>query len=383
MKTIGASRPAELRRRRVLRVLAGLCAALAVSGALVPVPSASATAAPAVQPVSRWQRVFDAGSSTYLAQNLRLSRSSDSWDYYNLAYAIDAYASMYEATGRSTYAAQALQLVTGMVDRSRPSSSLPGRWHDSFRGWVSQRADVRGQQVPLFESYAWRYVTRLLRIIRQSPALWRNATYRAQYDSLLAFSERDIFEKWYSRGAAANIYRNRTHMAAHWAYISLDLSVLTRNPARRSLYDKVFTNINRHMPNGGSSLRRQLSTSRAVPTAYVWSDQWNAGPGRPQDVDHANGVLSYVVEAREVGREWTATDIARFTDTFTKLVWPKSGVPRQYVDGSGSGSGWFADGFVKLGRYSAPLQRRLEAHTRGRSLQYIAALALNARRLSR
>jgi hypothetical protein len=56
-------------------------------------------------------------------------------------------------------------------------------------------------------------------------------------------------------------------------------------------------------------------------------------------------------------------------------------VYRAYVDGSGTGTGWFADGFVKLGRYSAAVQQRLERHPVVNG-QFIANMALNAKILS-
>ncbi len=54
---------------------------------------------------------------------------------------------------------------------------------------------------------------------------------------------------------------------------------------------------------------------------------------------------------------------------------------RAYVDGTGSDNGWFSDGFVKLGRFDAATQRRLEDH-RVVNGQFAANMALNARVLS-
>jgi hypothetical protein len=52
-----------------------------------------------------------------------------------------------------------------------------------------------------------------------------------------------------------------------------------------------------------------------------------------------------------------------------------------YVDGSGKGTGWFSDGFIKLGRFDSNVQERLEGHTVGRSTQFFGNAALNAKRL--
>jgi hypothetical protein len=52
-----------------------------------------------------------------------------------------------------------------------------------------------------------------------------------------------------------------------------------------------------------------------------------------------------------------------------------------FVDGSGKGNGWFNDGFMKLGRYNAEIQKRLETHSVGRGVQFYGNGALNAHRL--
>jgi hypothetical protein len=59
------------------------------------------------------------------------------------------------------------------------------------------------------------------------------------------------------------------------------------------------------------------------------------------------------------------------------VVWPTAGRGAEHVDGAGDGTGWFSDGFVKLGRYDAALQARLERHQPANG-QFYAALALNA-----
>lgn len=61
--------------------------------------------------------------------------------------------------------------------------------------------------------------------IKQTPSLNSDPTCRSQYEDLLRFTEVNIFDKWFSRGVRAYIYRDRTHMAAHWASIALDLSL--------------------------------------------------------------------------------------------------------------------------------------------------------------
>ncbi|MGQ0719391.1 MAG: hypothetical protein ACT4NP_19175, partial [Pseudonocardiales bacterium] len=252
------------------------------------------------------------------------------------------------------------------------------QYRDRYLGWTSEREDVRGEEVALFESYNWRYVTRTLRVMRQTPAIYDDPAYRAQYERLLNFTEVNIFEKWYARGADETIYRSRTHMAAHWAYIAVDLFTLTADEARRGRYQEVFSNIDRDLPNHSSSLRDQLqlqATGSDQP-AYFWSAVWGGSHRPRQDVSHGNGVIAYVIEAHELGSEWTQTDMARFSATLTELIL-RDGKSAEYVDGTGDGRGGFADGFVKLGRFDPAVQTRLQEHG-VQNAHYYANMALNA-----
>jgi len=315
-----------------------------------------------------------------MAENsVPMSRSADSWDHYDLSYSVDSCTAMFRATGETRYLDRALEFVENVAASARPSSSLPdSRFHDDFRGWASSSSGQGGNEVPLYESYFWRYGTAVLVAMRESPEIHRDPAYRSRYDRLLAFAEIHIFEKWYARGARDTIYRERTHMAAHWALIGLNLSRITTDAARRKRYLEVVGNIDLHLPGSGASLRGQLRRNPAEPTAYFWSDVWGSARRPGQDVSHANGVMAYVVEARDRGRPWTGADMAAFGALLTKVIWPGGTTYRNFVDGTGADNGWFSDGFVKLGRYDAAVQLRLEQHQVVND-QFAANMALNAR----
>ncbi|MCW0212438.1 MAG: hypothetical protein OJJ54_03690 [Pseudonocardia sp.] len=346
------------------------------SGGLAPVPPPGHPARPLL-PVSYWKAAFDADESAFDAESRPLSLSPDSADHYTLAYSIDAFTSMFEATGEARYADVALDYADNVMATARPSVSFARGYDDAYLGWTTQEPDLRGQEVPLFESYCWRYITRLLRVLRTSP-LYAVAGYRDRSDRLTAFAEQNVFDKWFSRGADDFIYRSRTHMAAHWAYIALDLSVVTTDPARRARYDEVVADISDGLPNYPSSLRGQLRPSRADPVAYWWSDVWGQDSGPGQDVSHGNGVIAFVVEARDLDAGWTAEDTARFSRTLTSFVLGRDDRYPEYVDGSGQGNGWIADGFVKLGRYDPAVQELLQGYG-VQNTQYYAAMAVNAK----
>lgn len=311
------------------------------------------------------------------------STSRDSWQFYSLAYGIDGNTAMYRATGKVQYLDRALLYANNAVNTARDSWSIPeSDFKDTYRGWASQHPETPGEEVPLHESYCWRYVTRLLRVIRETPQLYDNDAYRAQYHRLLEFSEKDIFEKWFQRGANSYIYRVNTHMASHWAAIAMNLSLMTQDETRKARYLEVFNNINRSMPNYASSLRNQLGASPVNTAASFWNETWGIHSRPGQDVSHGNGVVSFIVEAHEAGMEWTDADIRALTVTLGSVIWPAAGRYAEYVDGSGSGNGWFNDGFMKLGRYDARLQSRLETHRVGHNTQFFGNAALNVRLLS-
>lgn len=330
-----------------------------------------------------WADQFDAAWDDERSTAEALSRSGDSWDHYTLSYDIDALTAAYLATGRSAYIDTGVGLLENVVATARPSADLTtSSYRDEYLGWTTQQNDIRGEEVPLYESYLWRYGVALLRVIRADPALWEDTQRQARFERLRTFVERNVFDKWRARGVDDTIYRSRAHMAAHWALIALGLAQITTDDSRRRAYLDVVNAIDNRLPNYPSSLRSQLRMNPRYPTAYEWSDTWGTAGGE-QDVAHGNAVIAYVVAANAVGINWNDLDMRRFTDTFRLAVWPATARPGQpegseYVDGSGAGDGWFSDGFVKLGRFDPALQQRLERHDVGRSPQFMANGALNA-----
>ena len=375
-------------KRRTLLITAGLGAAAAATAAAhtavgdraeVPeVRDPMPGAAPATQDrlkvrtVAFWTGIYMRSWDFAYRNGTRLSRSEDSRDHYDLAYDVDGCAAMFRATDQRRFLDRGLTFVENVVASAKPSASLPdSQYRDGYQGWESRKSGEGGDEVPLYESYFWRYATALLAAMHDSPAVIADARYRSRYDRLLTFAEMQIFDKWYARGADDNIYRDRTHMAAHWALISLNLARLTADAGRRARYTTVADTID-------ARLHLQMRRSPVEPTAYFWNDVWDSAQRPGQDVGHGNGVIAYVVEARDHGRSWTDADMAAFSALLTKVVWPGGTTYRAFVDGTGSDNGWFADGFVKLGRYDPAVQLRLEQH-RVVNDQFAANMALNAR----
>jgi len=286
---------------------------------------------------------------------------------------------MFEATGKTRYLDRALLYVNNMIADAALSSTIStSQFKDDFMAWPSGD----GLEYALYESFPWRCVVSLLRLMKQNTDIYNNSIYRDHFDAILAFTETHIFEKWYSRGIN-NIYRSRAHMASHWARICLNLYVLTGNVA----YREVFENFNNHLPNytnadsSPASMRGQLMDNPSDNTAWFWSDVWGSFATPGQDVSHGNAVVSYIVESQEVGVEWDVDDISRLISTLDNIIWPADS-HSEFVDGSGSVTPWYSDGFAALGRFSEPLQGRLATlAVEANDTQFYGVMAVNHKKL--
>lgn len=340
-----------------------------------PAPPARAQPADPPLPMEHWRALYDEALPSSTARYEELSRSSDSWSFYELAYAFDEFASMYAATGDLRYVRLGFHYAGNMIDGARPSSSMPtSNWKDEFTGWVS--AYNGGEETPLYESYAWRYVVRLLRLVEPELAQAPDDV-RREYARILEFTESNIVDKWLARGPAGYIYRNRAHTASHWAMICLNVALLTEDPERRARCVEIVENIDDDLPNHPSSLRQQMRPHPGDPSAFWWSDVWGEMDGPGQDVSHGNAVITYVIESHDLGGSWSALELARLSRTLTEFVMGTPGNHPYYVDGSGRDNGWLSDGWVKLGRYDPAVQVLLESHP-VQDMHYHAAMAENA-----
>lgn len=374
-------RPSEQFSRRRLLQSAAVIGTAAVAGvAGVPQPAAAALG---IRSTAQWEsmflRIWSRDNATYQPKSV----SGDSGQYYDLAYSIDANAAMFQATGKTQYLDRALLYVENTIRSARVSSSFPrSRFKDRYYGWVSKESGTyNGQEVVLYEIYLWRYVMRLLRLMRANGGVYANASYRQRFQRILAFSETNIFDKWYARGPNAYIYRGVAHITAHFGYIALNLSRLTGDAGRRSRCLAVFNNINRSLPNfPGRSMRKQLIAHPMVGGGLFWDATWGVFSRPGGDTPHSNGVVSFIVESQELGSEWTSTDTNRLVVTLLGAILKGGSTTATYLDGSGT-NGWINDGWCKLGRYNVTLQKRLEAYQRAQTCQLWGNCALNARLL--
>lgn len=309
------------------------------------------------RPLSWWVAEFDSRAAYERAKwyDTWAASNNSQW-YYFLGYAVDGYTAIYRATGQRAYLEQALTYIERVIADARPSSALTGsQFRDSYQGWIGVPFDsTTGLEYVLFESVLWRYVVDALRVIHDDPTLL--AVYSDRYAAILAFTEQNMWDKWYNRGTG-NIYRTRTHMASHWGYIALNLEALTTSPIRAAQCRTVRTRID-------ADLRGQLVSDG---TAYRWSDQWGQYPPQSvQDMMHANHMVSYIVRAAELGTYWTAADLRLFAGTAWRAWNSDRADPRWMVNVDGSGGvdkyQVQGDGWLKLARVDPALAALYEVY---------------------
>ena len=318
----------------------------------------------AVEPVSFWQAKFDSIWSTeHNNYFLKWSKSYDSNDHYFVGYGVEGNLSMYQATGDKKYLDRALLYINNVIATAQPTTSLPNnKFPSGYLGWVNTTTQ---QPEVLRESVMFRYVAKTLRVIRSTPDLYNDSKYRSQYDSILAFTEKNIFYKWYNQ-SLGNIYRTNTHMASHWAFICLELSRITTNQDIKDKCTAVYQNMDSgSMPLQNSSFRNELIPNPNDPTAYFWNYNWNQDSRPGSDTAHGSHMISYLIEAHEQGSYWTTNDMQKFANMVKNVIWNQSlsnPVFSDNVDGSYDNHiyGYYVAELVKLGRFDPEVQEIFE-----------------------
>lgn len=328
---------------------------------------------PQVKSLSYWENRFLKSWDKEYKKALPMSLSGDSWQLYNIAYYIDANTVMYDVTGKTKYLDRALLYINNIINTSNFSTSFKNsQFRDGFKGWVNYTApSYRNDQkeYPLFESYCWRYVTGLLVVMKKNGDD-ESIVYSSQYKKVLDFTLNNIYNKWESRGKK-NLYRSNTHMMSHWVKISMDLYHIT--------HDYKYMQIIVDFVQKFKAILEYYNGANGK--SYIkWKSAWNYS-GRYQDVAHGNAVVGLLVELYENNLGISYSDILNLINLFNKIIWKNENTFAKYIDGTGSGVGWFTDGFIKLGRFDVALQKRIERHNKGRTTQFFANGALNAKRL--
>ncbi|MBM1106773.1 PKD domain-containing protein [Aurantibacter crassamenti] len=334
----------------------------------VAIPSTSAD-------VRYWKERFDSQWSQDRSEAYSMSNSRGrNQEYYYLGLYIDGLSSMWQATGDNEYLDTALELIYNTVDDAK---SVGG----GYLGWPASD----GNEYDLWDAYYWRHVSTLLRIIHQSSSIKNSSKYKNQYKELLAFSEKNIWDRYYNANLK-KIYRSRTHMASHWARIGMELYIITG----KSKYKEVFENISYgNMVDEPSNLRNQLYDNPKDASAYAWDQTWGVRKGSNiQDTSHAGPIVSFITLAYENGMYWKKSDANALLRTID-VVWTGPDNIKLNVDGSGGdGAKGRLHEWFYLARYSQSLQNRIKKdyqsnpHLNFFGSQVLGIAALNSKILS-
>lgn len=348
--------------------------------------------------VAELRAVFDdeyaqasTGTSHFSNPNIAFASDAGRQQHYYGAEWIEATVDVWQATGDDTY----LERVQSWVDAMIASSTVigPGGSNEGYRGWPSDTSEAPRSVdgTPLWESYAWRHVATLLRVMRDSPALLARDGHQAWYDATLAFLDTHIWEKWH-QGGLGNLYRSRTHMASHWMLIAAELDYLTdggRGGEYRTVWQEIAHVGMSTRPGPRNSLRANLERHDTVPSAYVWLSTWTGASDSMQDTSHASDLISNMAHMEQIGSYWTAADMQSFASTFLDLAaGPDVYDCYQFVDGTGSLTPSFGNcsytGWMTVAAYDPRVQAALEAGVvdRDRYRPLAGVLAYNRARMN-
>lgn len=354
-----------------------------------------------IKPVSYWEDLLlrvDVGGSC--------ARLENALPYTELMYSdafscTDPLVAMWRATKNDKYLDQIIEHIDKLIDAAKPVKQLTSKYSDNYLGWVDLPSG--SSEVSLHEAYQFRYISILLREMKEDSVVMADSNYRQAYERILSFTEKNIVDKWISRGVNSHIFRGRTHIVSHWGHICMNIAMLTKDSVRKASCSNIVSKINNGMPSlNNGSLKGQLVPYTAVPGAIYWTNQFNETPdslGWPTDTQHGSAEVGYIVEAYDHGIDFDRSIIDGLLVLADKVILPDpSKYPPSWIDGKkhacppdyqsssvcAADGTLFTEGFVKLGRYDADWQRRLETYAQSKgtgvdkSTQLYGNAALNA-----
>lgn len=323
------------------------------------------------QSKAQWKTRFDAYwdygpmSWTYVNKSFMTSMATsngEQQEHYYMAWAVHGANCAFMATGDTKYLNDVLTAVYQIIGTSKVVPISGG----TFYGWPGVKGENAPQGQALWESYLWRHITTLMRVMYQSPTLramnngaLAGTTYQDNYDYILGWLEHNIWDKWTAAGIG-NMYRINTHMASHWARIGMELFTITGEQK----YLDIFNNIMwAGIPTrNNKSIRSNIYN---IGTAYSWYQDWNIPNTQLQDTNHGSDVVDNIGVAAEQGYYWTALDMQKFANGFKNLIWTSNSPVRYAYNVNGSG-GMTADvdlgSWLSLGMFDSDLMARINTY---------------------
>lgn len=340
-----------------------------------------------IKTVAQWEA--DYNFTLDFTQNNPRALSKDSSQYYTLGLSIDGNRAMFEATGKLIYIDRCLDYINKMINDAVLSSTLSAsQFKDTYLGWIYS---LTGDEQSLGEFYCWRYVVRVLDVIKDYNL---GTSYQTAYNNIMAFTERNIWQKWYARGATSWLYRTVVHICSHVCLVAHFLRRRSTNPTIVSQATILHNNIdNLGIPSfNGSNFRAQIVSHPVDARMKYWKSYWEGIPasGKPvelkgSDTSHGAAFITYVIEMYERGYgSWSIEDLSGFAALF-QFLWINSNSTWYWLIGP-SGTDVYSphninDGFNKLGRFNVNIQKLIESVSSARTAQHYGNGALNAKKL--
>ena len=341
--------------------------------------------------VSDWKSKFDAVISS---ENTSYAPKWDSVDCLNLysgAYAIDGLANAYLVTGDTTYLDYAKTYIDSRIATAVVASTIAGtNYSDGYLTWYKDGTEgtrTDKYQYPLDESYAWRYVCKLLSVMAERGEHLSTEPYATFFTDTLAFTETNIWEKWYTRSGTAGIqniiYLASSDLCAHWATIALFLKDLTSDATIKQQCIDVFRDIAHEgmAVNSGYSFRDLLYSYVDDDTQkpyYLFGYGWTPSPTDIISCVDANSVISLLFECWRLGEFISWVDFEKVAYDIELLAWATSAPYPDKIDGTGTDTGWYSDGICKVGAINPQVQAWAYTHTVGQGWHLYGAGMLNA-----
>lgn len=330
--------------------------------------------------------------TAFNSSDVSFYKSGDSGRHYPLANGFNGMLSAYRASGSTTYLHQLMLCIDWVIYTAKPGNLLPdSTWKNpNYLCWPDYTQEGSGDEINLNEFYLWRHIAIFIDTITglsgnypgngvQSPA----GTYAAKRATYLAFLEKHIWEKWYSRGMN-RIYRAVIHISTHSAVVAMILREHAVSATIRSQAAAVHANIDHiGQPSGesrglGSHIRKYMEPHPRNSNAYFWywwgdrnTTRTTSGsmaatyPGC-SDVSHGGAPIDYVIECILRGYyDWNISDMIKFCNLLNMFCPDASkqmtSTGAGFIDGTiYSSSRDLRLGFISLGAFERKTQANLD-----------------------
>ncbi|RKR07177.1 hypothetical protein CLV91_3163 [Maribacter vaceletii] len=317
------------------------------------------------------------GSINEKSRYITISENGDQGDLYYFDDGIRSLITMFQVTGEKTYLDEAISLSKKIISKAKISSELPQKngYNDSYLSWYSSinnsltgQGLENGGQASLYEGRGFRHIAKMLWIMHESPSLLNSSNYNEDYNEILAFITKHIWEKWENRdnGAMTHFYRRTVDPTANWAYIGLYLNKITGDEKYKEVFYRFNSDMSLSPAHQTSSMRENIRPNSKNPSAYMWKRHWDNSDSHIADHSHENRAVSLMVDAYELGEYWTLSDMIALRKTIDVFWDPKTdgSVMKEYIDGTNSSSPdtrpYIEWGWMMLGRFDNSLQKQLE-----------------------